>query len=93
MREQRLYRRGRTGKVSAYGPDVFETEANPVVYGGILSQDFAGSSVSDYTRGHLLEDMVRHSMAKESTEVDLIQTHLLRNLSKRGSLIDRECLC
>jgi hypothetical protein len=80
-------------EVSAYGPDIFEAEANPVIDGGILSQDFAGSSVSDYTRGHLLEDVVRHSMAKESTKVNLIQAHLLRNLSKRGSLIDRECLC
>jgi hypothetical protein len=82
--------RTRPKEEDAYIPQVFQTEANPVIDHRILSQYFTSSRVCYDVRRHLLEDMVRHGMTEEPTKVDLVQAHLLSNLSESGSFIDRE---
>lgn len=44
--------------------------------------------MSHNIRLYLLEDMVRHGMAEEALQIDLVQTDPLGNLSKGSSLIN-----
>jgi hypothetical protein len=73
-----------------YDPCVLETKTSPVVDLGVLGQDFTGSRMGHYIWRHLLEDIIRHGMAEESTKINLIQAYFLSNLTKSGSLVDWE---
>lgn len=85
-----LYIMNRLWRVDTYLPHVLETESDPIIDLGVLSQYLTGSRVGHNTWRYLLEDEICHGMAEESTKIDFIQAHLLRDLSESCCFIDRE---